>query len=131
MDETGQTLIEAVTCNVCKSTQPISNFEIAASGSVRRTCNSCRHGQSKIVTQLKRENPYPNEDYCCPICNRDMEQLAKLVQPMYNKWVLDHCHDTNTFRGWLCNSCNAGLGRFQDDPSKLQRAYEYLKGHKA
>jgi hypothetical protein len=129
MDETGQTRIDAVTCNVCKSIQPTSNFEIAASGSVRRTCNSCRNGQSKIVAQLKKENLYPDQDYCCPICERNMKKLTKLGQPMYNKWVLDHCHVTNTFRGWLCNSCNAGLGRFQDNLIKLKRAYNYLKGH--
>ena len=130
-DETGQIRIDGVTCKVCETMQPVANFEIAASGAVRRTCNSCRNGQSKVVAQLKKENPYPDEDYACPICNRDMDELTKLGQPMYNKWVLDHCHDTNTFRGWLCNSCNAGLGRFQDALDRVSKACDYLKKHRS
>jgi len=29
--------------------------------------------------------------------------------------VLDHCHDTDTFRGYICKHCNDGLGGFKDD----------------
>ena len=43
----------------------------------------------------------------------------------------DHNHETNEFRGWLCNGCNSGLGQFGDNPEVLKRAYFYLKkrGH--
>ena len=129
MDETGQTLIEAVTCNVCDVMQPVANFAVMPSGEIKRKCKSCKSGQKRVVKKLRSENPYPSDDYCCPICERDMKEISKYGQPMLSKWVLDHCHETNTFRGWLCSNCNTGLGGFKDDKDKVLRAYEYLKGH--
>lgn len=131
MDETGQTLIEAVTCNVCDVMQPVANFAVMPSGEIKRKCKSCKSGQKRVVKKLRSENPYPSDDYCCPICERDMKEISKYGQPMLSKWVLDHCHETNTFRGWLCSNCNTGLGGFKDDKDKVLRAYEYLKGHEA
>jgi len=129
LDETGQTLIEAVTCNVCDVMQPIANFSVIPSGEIKRKCKSCKNGQSKVVKRLRKENKPPADDYCCPICERDMKEISKYGQPMLSRWVLDHCHDTNTFRGWLCGNCNTGLGGFKDDKDKVLRAYNYLKGH--
>ncbi len=130
MDETGQTLIEAVTCNVCDVMQPVANFAVMPSGEIKRKCKSCKSGQKRVVKKLRSENPYPSDDYCCPICKRDMKEISKYGQPMLSKWVLDHCHETNTFRGWLCSNCNTGLGGFKDDKDKVLKAYEYLKGHR-
>ena len=44
-------------------------------------------------------------------------------------WVLDHCHDTETFRGWVCSNCNTGLGAFKDDVEKITKAKNYLEDH--
>ena len=41
--------------------------------------------------------------------------------------VLDHCHSTGKFRGWLCRSCNQNLGRFRDNAEGLRAALEYLE----
>lgn len=43
-----------------------------------------------------------------------------------NELVRDHDHETRTFRGTLCRSCNLGLGYFQDSPHRLQAALAYL-----
>lgn len=39
---------------------------------------------------------------------------------------LDHCHVTNIFRGWLCGSCNRGLGLLGDDVEGVTKILEYL-----
>ncbi|GAB3863366.1 hypothetical protein GCM10028801_30820 [Nocardioides maradonensis] len=51
----------------------------------------------------------------CAICSRE----AKLVP--------DHCHDTSTFRGAICQGCNIGIGQFGNDPARLRAAAEYLE----
>ena len=42
--------------------------------------------------------------------------------------ALDHCHETEAFRGWLCWHCNTAIGRLGDTMAGLQRAMDYLKG---
>jgi Recombination endonuclease VII len=40
---------------------------------------------------------------------------------------LDHDHVSGAFRGWLCISCNAGIGFLGDDIHGLEKAIQYLK----
>lgn len=39
---------------------------------------------------------------------------------------LDHDHETKEFRGWLCNSCNLGIGHLGDNLDGILRAAAYL-----
>jgi hypothetical protein len=39
---------------------------------------------------------------------------------------LDHDHKTGKFRGWLCHSCNVGLGHLGDSIASVQSAIAYL-----
>jgi hypothetical protein len=42
---------------------------------------------------------------------------------------LDHCHSTGALRGFLCHTCNAGLGMFGDSCAMLRAAMIYLDSH--
>lgn len=42
-------------------------------------------------------------------------------------WRLDHCHETNRFRGWLCNKCNIGFGMLGDSVIEIEKRLEYLR----
>ncbi len=57
----------------------------------------------------------------CGICGTDKTGHSK------NKYFcVDHDHKTSKVRGLLCYKCNIALGHFQDNPSILLRAVEYL-----
>lgn len=54
----------------------------------------------------------------CGICKREFGESTKAC--------LDHCHETGTVRGFLCNACNVGLGSFNDNPELLEAALLWL-----
>lgn len=69
-----------------------------------------------------------DQNNCCLICKRP-EQVKNRkgdARPL----CVDHCHETNKVRGLLCNRCNAGLGHFQDDLTRLKEAVKYLESFK-
>ena len=123
-------LVDGVVCIKCGERQPISKYTVMKAGEIKRTCRSCKNGSKKIITQLKLENAYPDENYTCLICLQSLEELSKHNQIRLKTWVLDHCHDTNTFRGWVCHKCNTGLGGFRDDLTILKNAVKYMEKHK-
>lgn len=53
----------------------------------------------------------------CPICTQLLDERAHV----------DHDHATGRVRGILCFNCNAGLGKYGDDPYRLIRAAGYLE----
>lgn len=45
------------------------------------------------------------------------------------KLHMDHCHITGELRGFLCRSCNLGLGFFKDSDDILLSAMKYMAKH--
>lgn len=42
---------------------------------------------------------------------------------------IDHCHETGTVRGLLCNRCNRAIGLFCDDAAVMEKAAGYIRDH--
>ena len=124
-------VIESRICIKCGEDKPLDAYEIRNNmgngGKERRNdCRACRHAANKHVEQLKKQHPFPDKNYICPICERGEEALKHLFRGR-RAWVLDHDHVTKQFRGWICNQCNTGLSRFNDDINALQNAIKYLR----
>ncbi len=43
------------------------------------------------------------------------------------KMCLDHCHETLTLRGVLCNGCNSALGMLREDPERIKKLLAYAE----
>jgi hypothetical protein len=104
-------------CEKCGDHREESDFRVCARSSrgVSRAC-TCRICEAAAAAQRRR--------------------LAKLVGPpatacdicrSEGTTVLDHCHVTGKFRGWLCRDCNLGLGKLGDDIAGVRRAIAYLE----
>jgi len=107
--------MEFKSCRTCKEEKCIDNFPKFSTGEGRKnTCKDCTYKLSELRKKLKSENPPPPPGPC-PICEINT-----------NNWILDHCHFSNNFRGYICNSCNLAIGRFNDDPNLLLKAVNYL-----
>ena len=131
-------------CRVCKEVKPDKSFHIKTplsnnTGILDRTCNDCNNRKNREQRKRREETVKPPDDYRCPICNRNQEEILNYtvvvdkvtherVERRYKKvWVVDHNHDTGKVRGWICSPCNVTLGAFGDNTINLKRAIKYLE----
>lgn len=103
-------------CRACNQLFLLEDFPFFSTSTAGRknTCKSCSRRLNAVRKQLKIQNPPPDAGPC-PICKIHT-----------TSWILDHCHFDDSFRGYICNSCNLGLGRFNDNVILLYNAIEYL-----
>lgn len=124
---------EAKKCIHCNIVKSINAFGFREKNKSRRSkCRSCKQKEINAVNYLSNIHPRPdNDDYRCPICSKKKVEL-KSSGRWHDRsvWVLDHCHTTEAFRGWICNNCNSGLGRFYDNKEYLKKAIQYLESSK-
>lgn len=118
-------------CNVChklKKTKEFAKNQNAKNNrSVRRpSCKDCRIKMEGVgvsrtdrIEWLKKKPN--NEPFECPVCKK------RTIAGVTSKVVLGHDHRTGKPGGWICDSCNTGLGRFKDDVELLKSAMEFLK----
>ena len=119
------------TCKNCGVKQPLENFhsqyyKIDGSKSYRNTCITCKNQQKIVVNKLRQlHGPPPNVCECCgkpPTMTNYRNKRPSLV--------VDHCHTTHKFRGWLCTSCNVALGHLKDSPEIIMKLYKYMTKEK-
>lgn len=58
-------------------------------------------------------------DATCDICGKSDPKGGQ-------GFCVDHCHTTGAVRGFLCGSCNTGLGMFKDSPEVMAKAIAYI-----
>jgi len=118
-------------CNVCHKLKKTTDFAKNQNGknnrSVRRpSCKDCRvqmegariPKKDKVDWLKKKPQTEPFE---CPVCKK------RTIAGVTSKVVLEHDHRTGKPGGWICDSCNTGLGRFKDNIELLKSAIEFLK----
>ena len=103
-------------CLKCGIVKPISQYKTEKRGT-RNVCNSCRNHHLRIAARgrlnwLTEGKKIPDACECC----------GKFT----DKLVYDHNHITESFRGWICQQCNQGLGLLGDDVSSIKKALTYL-----
>ena len=105
---------------------------VAANRKAERAANpELVRAKDKVLQRARREadpSKYRRyENYPEPIRPEPefCECCGKL--PERSRLDLDHCHVTGIFRGWLCGSCNRGLGQLGDNLEGLARAAAYLQ----
>lgn len=76
-------------------------------------CRKCVKEHTKIRNKLRKKAPIKPDNCECCFCSPD-------------KWHLDHDHVYHTFRGWLCETCNIGIGKLGDDLEGIIHALKYL-----
>ena len=130
IDETGGERPEKI-CGVCfvlKDTDEFSVNQRNARRLVRRpSCKQCRldidrrNMSRQAREEVRRNMPPQGTLWRCPICRKWS------IVGVTAKIVIDHDHREGRARGYICDSCNTGLGRFKNGEDFLQNAISYLR----
>lgn len=109
---------ETKVCKVCSKEKDLALFPRHSHHKDRydTRCKACIKKQTKLRNELKKEFDYLKPDVC-DCCGKAHHKTL----------VLDHDHITHTFRGWICEDCNQGIGKLGDSVEGVENALEYLK----
>ncbi len=107
---------ETRVCHTCGEEKPKDQFynHRLRPGGKSCYCIDCQRKHQEDVRYLRTVAP-PKPD-SCECCGRSNVKL-----------LLDHDHDTITFRGWICGKCNTGLGSLGDTIQDVKNALRYLE----
>lgn len=128
--ETGDKFSHKI-CNICHCLKPVDDFQPNQNnkhGPVRRpSCKDCRTNidkrppKSQQAKRVAKKRPQTGDSFRCPICQK------RTIVGITAKIVADHDHHTGNIRGFICDSCNTGLGRFKNGHDCLKNALAYLE----
>jgi len=88
----------------------------------RANPNKERNARLKYVFNITLEEyniMLQKQEGVCAICEKECITGKNLC--------VDHNHTSGKIRGLLCDRCNNGLGRFDDDIELLKKAIKYLE----
>jgi len=118
-------------CNKCKVELPLSDFGYNTSGKdpfdkngyrLRRgDCKDCNKQANKGKNEAMKVAKESGISYKapegtpCALCNKKKNNL-----------VFDHNHETNRFRGYLCNECNRSIGMLGENMENMVKILNYI-----
>jgi len=113
-----EVLIEFQVCKVCSTEKPAEAFNYHRQFKTRldNRCRECVREQSRVRRSFKKRYAHL-KGVECDCCGKIPTKSL----------VVDHDHKTLKFRGWICEPCNHGLGKFGDDLEGVEKAVAYLK----
>lgn len=133
-------------CSSCNQSKPLSAFGKNNQRPNGRSvwCVLCRNKHArKRYTKLPQEQRrdarlrsrygisfldyvrmYESQGGCCAACREPADAITEDGQLPLR---VDHDHTTGEVRGLLCHGCNSAIGYMNDDPTRLEKAAEYLR----
>lgn len=127
-------------CSKCKQVRPFSQFRknVKAKDGHGYWCKiCCSEYQKQYPEQRKqryRRNQFPKKYGITPALYEELLDaqegkcaICKTIAETNRYLCVDHDHKLEEVRGLLCDSCNLGIGKFQDNPYLLEAAARYLR----
>ncbi len=119
---------EVKVCKKCSASKPARDFNkgVTNADGLTSWCKTCRSAyalkRSYGMTLEFHQAEVDRRRGCCDICGTHVSRATHRTSVL----AVDHCHATGVYRGMLCDTCNRGIGMFQDNPELLLKAYHYL-----
>ena len=111
-------------CKVCATEKSRAWHSAHKDDPVYKRKRSNSNFKTKYNLSLEeREQMLKEQDHKCAICSVELKPLGGHTHT-------DHNHTTGKVRALLCTNCNRGLGHFQDSPTIIQNAINYLEKYK-
>lgn len=113
----------------CRECQQAFLFETFKGSQPKTYCSERCHNRAKNREHQWGLSPeawralLASQDHKCKICINPLGEAQERH--------IDHCHETQQMRGVLCNTCNVGLGMFQDSSDLLRAALAYLESSRS
>ena len=101
---------------------PLNEYTASLNGATRKgvlykhLCKDCCRQRTQERKTLRTMHPVPPAGSPCQCCGLHKGKLE-----------LDHSAVTGEFRGYICRSCNLGIGCLGDCSDGVLNAYYYLK----
>ena len=104
-------------CIWCDKEKPEESFGLYNRNSDGRDnrCRVCINHSMNTIENLRKTAP--EKPKFCDCCGKSPKK----------KFVLDHCHESEKFRGWVCDHCNLAIGLLGDDIKGVKKALDYLR----
>lgn len=120
-------------CMRCREVLPVSAFgpNRARDDGLQEYCRPCKRSYANaLYARTRGQSLYRYgmtvEDYDRMLAEQEGRCAACGDVPTKRLHV-DHDHSTGQVRGLLCGECNLGIGKFKDDPERLESAARYLR----